>query len=721
MEKLVKKAGREAEQLVVKYFNMTEIPAETRIKIIMAAGDIMSPFFLVPLKKIIDTDPSIHIKKAAITAISRYANQQAMNILSAVYPTIGNPYLQNTILQQIDYIKKNNPVLALLPRFLKGDKDKKSFMVVMDLLKKNIKPQDISQFIGYLKSEDAAVRGGAFNILCTMGERTLQSNIFDFYFERANQLSEEVHGHCEELQSLTNDIKYYFIHFPSLIYAQLPKLKSLYPKIGDALVEKSLISILCHCRAPEALSYIQEIFNESDAGLKEYIIEESAENEQAIDFLFEKYRSGQFVKEKIIRALLKNKRGFDYFSEHFFTFPPEHQEIIIKNLPDTLDAQTVGFIKNLFKSDLKHLKTSILSRIRANYLFSFKEILFDPDRQNELFELEEDYLVTVTRLFPVQTVKFLFERIAGIEADTFRIKDYLNRIQDILRYEFVINSPDSHVISQAAGKVASLCNTDLTDMFLTSLERIKTFDSTTYKNLLDALNHFTQRKGEQLFEDEAYGVKRVRENFKNIVDELKKIEDLEKEVKRAVMKTTPDLGHLRKILESLHIGVSFKVKWIVNSIADYFKRSEEKFVPNWREFFKELPLLTPMVRDVISGNTQAADSFAQKLRIVIHFSENEYNALFKDQFNEVLPDFKIVIADRHISLEPTDTLVCDNLSLKEYINNHTLSTKRIYLLLESRSDFSSFKTLNPRAFFHPISAYRIVKQVLQELYLTRSV
>ncbi len=109
-----------------------------------------------------------------------------------------------------------------------------------------------------------------------------------------------------------------------------------------------------------------------------------------------------------------------------------------------------------------------------------------------------------------------------------------------------------------------------------------------------------------------------------------------------------------------------------------------------------------------------------KLRIVLNFEEREVTALFKDQFNEILPDIKIAVDEPE--LQSLDILMCDSdTSRNEYIKKKKLATRRLFILFKTRDEFHHFKDYNPKSFLRPISAYRTIKLILQELYLPKQI
>ncbi len=730
LEGLVKKGGKEAELELVKYITMGELSVETRGKVIHAVGYIQNPLYLVPLKKVIDQAPNIHLKKAAVIAISRFNNRQALNILNHALQTIQIPYLQNTINEQIDFLKKNNPLLALLPRFLKGDKDKKSFLVALDILKKTLKPTEVPVFTNYLKSDSPAIRQGAFEILCCIGDRTLQAPIFEFFYRWVHQ----VEGN--ESVALLENFKQYILRFPSFVFTQISKLQSLYKEIQDARSRKELISIFCHLRAPDALSFIKDVYNQSDPELREFIIEESVENEQVVEFLFEKYRTGQVLKENILGKLLNTQKGFTYFVHHFSSFNEKHRQIIIDSLPEELPPDRVHFIKKLFQSDLCHFKTFLIKRVREYYIFSLKETLFDPAREEEFMPMGNDYLDTITAWFPISSVRKLLEMAVQEGVQVPRIKEYFHRVIEIVEQEVAITLRDSHLLPALVQKVIGACNLELNQLFLQILSLLKSLDIATYKNLYDALNLFINQRGGHLVEEESLAIKKVKGNFHNLMIDIKTIETLEKEIKAILLRQIPDLVQLKKVLVSYHLGAAFKIKFLIRSMTGLFKTMEENDIGNWKLFVKEFPLIMRMAREAKTMISQQGDdywhsfwdagikgekagkSFHSQLRIVIHFEEKKIAAFFKDQLEEVIPHFTIVL--REPRLEPTDILLCDSYALSDYIKQNTLSTNRVFVLLENRKEFSNYKALNPRAFFKPVAFHRVLKLILQELYLLRS-
>lgn len=734
LEGLVKKGGKEAEFLLAKNITADDIPAETKINIIRCAGDIQNIMYLMPLKKAMDTEPDINVKKAAILAIARYNNEKALNILDSALQTVTNQLLHKLINEKITTIKQTHPVLALLPRFLKGSQDLKACQVALGILKKNLKPDEAKSFLKYMDSKDLVIRKGVFEILCSTGDDSLHERIFTFYGDWAANSPCLAQPQCDEIHLLTLNLRHYLDRFPSLVNPQCPMMKSLFSKVADLRVKKQFINIFCRCKSSEAFAFMREIY-EQGPELRETIIEQSAGNPQAVDFLFEKYQAGKLLKEKVVGALLHSDEGLNYFITHFPSFETDHREMIVRNLPYSDRPVLNNFIETLLKSDApgdQNLKKYLLNTIGKNYVYSFKQSLFDPQKDSEFFSMEDEYLAAIFKVFPTAASKKLLKKIGSEDLDLRTTKKYLGLVLEAAQNELIISiggPGDDKRTLQLTTRIININNLELTEMFLSTLALLKTFDLQTYRNISDALNYFlkVKTKDDNVPEEEKIGVRKVRENLKGVLDEIRKIETIEKDIKLILQKTVPDVMQLKRLIMSEGTALAFKIKPLTAVMVDYFRNMDDSIIARWRAFFKELPLVTRLVREgrIKAEQTQPTasnhrETLHEKLKIVISFQDKDISTLFRDQFQEILPDLKLALeGPQELHLDPIDALLCDSDTLRDIIKQKKLNTKRIFVLLKNREEFNVFKNYNPRSFLSPISVYRTFKLILQELYLPK--
>jgi len=725
LEGLVKKGGKEAEFLLVKYITSSDVPYETRVKVITAAGNIRNVMYLLPLKKIIDREPNIKVKKAAVLALAKYDSERAMHILTAALDTVGHPILMKIIREKIKLIRQNHPLLALMPRFLEGNSDIKAHTVALGMLKRSLSPDEAGSFLSYKDHEDPRVRQSVFELLCSRGDESLRDRVTEIFLERAGACEDLEQETCGELRVLTRNLKHYLLRFPSLPDAQCGALKDLFSKTGDMEVKKELLGIFCQCKKQETIAFIKDIY---DLGpdLRETIIEASAGNTQAVEFLFEKYESGRSLKEKVIKSLFHSERGLQYFLNHFTNFEPDQQEMIVKNLPYSDRPEITTFMETILKSGHPDLKRHIIKIIGQNYLYAFKAILFDPELEKDFFKLGNDYLTTIFNVFPSDASKKIMMKIAEGEPDLGVTKRFTTHVNNAVRNELCLNfnkQGDDRRILQMTDRIIKINNLELTKIFLSTMTDIKTFDYNTYRHFSDALDYFTKIKSgyDNIPEHEKNLLRRVRDNFKEIREEIRKIETIEKTVKLNLQKTAPDVFEFKRIIASNGIAVTFNAHSLTRMMADYFKHADDGTIAKWRAFFKEFPLVSQMVREArLAGQGTPADpenTLREKLRVVINFREKRIAVLFKDQLQEVLPTLKIAVNDT--TLIPTDMFLCDSDTLKHYIKNNLLETRRIFVLLKNKEEYHVFKDINPRSILEPISVYRTLKLMLQELYLPR--
>ncbi len=178
--------------------------------------------------------------------------------------------------------------------------------------------------------------------------------------------------------------------------------------------------------------------------------------------------------------------------------------------------------------------------------------------------------------------------------------------QSELIVNFSGNGGDNQILKLTT-RIINFNNMELTNIFLSTLAQLKTFDFQTYKYLSDSLNHFikVKSKDDNMPEEERVGVKRVRENLKIVLDEIRKIESIEKDIKVLLTKTVPDVLQLKRVVGSNGVAIAFKVKPLINLMMDFFKSVDDAVIAKWRAFFKEFPLITQMVREARLRGSQA--------------------------------------------------------------------------------------------------------------------
>lgn len=721
LEGLVEKAGKEAEYLLVKYILEKETPTETRINIMRSMGYIQNVIYLMPFKKIIEEEPDIRLKKAAILSLAKYNNERALNILNLALQSITNPILLKTINDKIQLIKQNHPTLSLMPRFLKGSTDIKANQVAIGIFKKILSPKDTSSFIQYKDHDDPLVRKGVFEVLCYCGDESIRKNITDIFRDRIDSSECLEEPKCDEIQTTTAHLGYYLEKYPALLDSQAENLQNLYSRVGDMKIKKTIMAMFCKSQTPEIFQFVKDAY-EQDEEIRETIIDESAGNDLAVEFLFQQYQEGETLKEKLVKSLLKSDQGFRYFIRNFAQFPLEEQEIVIRNLPSSDRPEMIHFMKHILKSGAHSLKKYLLKNIRDYFLVSFRDLLFDPEKDEEYFSMEEEYIKTIFQVYPVSATKKMLSRIIDADLSLNQTLRILGYVKDAGEYEIVVNLGQpggDERMRQLMNRIINMNNTELDQEFLGGLENLRTFDLQTYRNLSDNLNYFykVKTKDDEMDEKSVLILRRIRESLKTQLEDIRRIEAIERDVKKTIAKTVPDMLQLKRIVESNGLGMAFRIQSLILIMVEYFSHAEDKALSHWRLFFKEFPLLMRLIREKRALGEPSGGSLLDQMRVVLSFEEPHLTALFIDQFNELLPNLNVTADSPH--LNETDIFVCDTVKFKEYVKRDAMTTKRLYLLLDNRAEFSHYKDYAPRTFLRPVSAYKTARMILSDLYVVK--
>lgn len=731
LAELVKKGGKEVELLIGQYITSYKLSPQIRIDLIRAAGQVRSPLFLVPLNRVVDTEDTIKMIEEALIAIGKYGDQRALNIFNNALKKIKNPMLLNTLRREIDRIKQDKPVLAILPRFLASHKSLKNFRVTMDILKKILTPDDTGLFINYLKSGNQVLEDGSFELLCFAGDASIKTTVFNFFEDRVSRSECLAKKECDELYHSTSHLFRYLQRNPQLIEEQVNDLIEFYPTVMDIRVKQTVIAILCRSTRTETLAFIKTIYS-GEEELREWIIEKLSGNQEAVDFLFEKYHAGKELKEKVIKSLLKSKEGLEYFIKHFFTFELDKQEVIIKNLTFSDEPFFIDFIRKIYETQLFSLKSYLMGVIKENYMFAFKDLLFDPDNQREFMFMGKDYVETILRLFPLTAVKDLYAKIARTDISTTKMKKYLAWISRVAAMEPVIYFNDPKLPVDLFNRVMKANNIELSCNFFSSFENMKVMHLSTYKFLQDAISAFLENRGANITENERGIVTKLKQRLIDQFPDIRDTENMYKGLKGIMANKPIETEQLEKFIKANTLGIAMHIEKVCKYLAPRLRRGEYISNDERQVFLMQYPMLARFMDHLWETGSNAVEEwenikpdgkllkhFRKDLRLVFAFNNKHLTAILKDQLSEILPHFQMILDADPETLKESDILFCDPRGIKPFMDKKAISKHRVFLYLENRTDYAQFRDLKPRAFMKPFSAHRVVRMVLQDLYFPK--
>ncbi|MCX6557120.1 MAG: hypothetical protein NTW95_06770 [Candidatus Aminicenantes bacterium] len=254
LEALVKKGGRETENAIAHYITGTYISIPTRINLVRMAGYIRSSAFLVPLNSVIELGEDNLLREEAINSIAKYNDRRALDILDRTLAKNKNTPLREPIAQAIVRIRKNNPFLAMLPRFLHGSKNLELFQITMKVFKKILAANDAKSFISYLHHGDQVVAEGAFEILCFRGDAAVFFFIAEFFREQSRLLLREAErptGNAR-LAALIVALHEYLKRQPEFFPQLRSDIVAMRSRAGDSVWGKRLDALMADLEKSEA-------------------------------------------------------------------------------------------------------------------------------------------------------------------------------------------------------------------------------------------------------------------------------------------------------------------------------------------------------------------------------------------------------------------------------------------------------------------------------------
>ncbi|MDD8013189.1 MAG: HEAT repeat domain-containing protein [Acidobacteriota bacterium] len=246
LEELVKKGGRSTENAIALYITGKAIDVATRLNLVRLAGYIRSDAFLLPLQQVIEAGDDELLREEAIISISKYNDRRALDILARALDARLPRALQDAVVQGISRIRSNNPLLAMLPRFLKGGQNREMYEITLKIFKKILGPDEAKNFIAYLHHGDPLVAAGSFEILCFRGGESMFFFIAEFFRENSRLLARGMDRQvgAARLQKLIVAMHEYLRRYPEFFAQLRPDIASLRQQVGDAPLGKDLDLLL---------------------------------------------------------------------------------------------------------------------------------------------------------------------------------------------------------------------------------------------------------------------------------------------------------------------------------------------------------------------------------------------------------------------------------------------------------------------------------------------
>ncbi len=726
LEKVIAESGEAGEKFLGAMISNDTIQISARLEMIRVSGYLRSNHLLIPLKNIIDNEVNIHLKKEAVISVSKYNNKKALNILNQALKSITSPLLLQTINNEIGKIKQNNPILALMPRFLEGDKNAKNFKVTIQILKRILLPGDVSMFVPYLDCGVKSIEAGAFELVAARGDSRHYAQVKQ-YLEKIfdNSVCVELEE-CDELYSCSINFKHFCEKNMEFVKLNADTVQKIFLMVHDIRVREILVGIMCRSERKEDLLFIKKIYDENESLRKSVIIGLEG-NKNSGAFLFELYGNESLYRENIINSLLQTKEGLEHFFSDFDQKDSEEQELIISLFPFSSNGYFREFSRKILQSEEYRHKLLLLSKVRENFEFSVADILFDPDKEREFYYMENDYLPTIMALFPLTAFKRIVNRVVLEDLSVTKTKKLLMLLRKDAGYEFAFDFNNT-LISELFEKVSSSGNKELGLELINTIMNVRTIDGPTYVKINRAVSDYASKRGTRLTESEKKELRRFKGRFGEMGHEIKKLEDGKTLLVNIAVAFDPDLERLMPQLEQNGFAFALNTDEILMKLRTALKSAPIDKLTLWNRFFEKFPKLSSLFADELYEISSRCEGILKKdfsnhfekgrkkIKIFMVFDNKAILAAVREQVYEIMPSVEIVVGNTN-EMGKFDTLVCDSPILKDYMLRGEMLPANISLIIENRSEYSAFTDLKPRFYVMPVPFHKVARELIRDLYI----
>ncbi len=722
LEEILKRGGRDAEEEYAILLKNKKYSLGVRLNIIRVAGYIKSPLFLIPLKTIIDTETNINLRKEAIIAISKYNDKKALNILSDSLKKNRDKTLENIIKQEIGKIKQDNPVLSLVPRFLKSTDNKKAYTTILNVLCKIVTPSDSKIFIPYLNSEDKYIAEGSFKIICYTGDKSISNFILSFFEKSIKYIDCLTRIKCDKLYEIITILIKYITNNPETFELFYEKTKELYEKTADIRVKEQIIQALILGGKEKDIS---RIFDKEN-NLKKFIIENFKDREDGVNFLTEKLKESDDYSEDIIKILITTAKGRKYLAENYKSFDNKEKGLILNNLSSDNYNEFKALVKDSLLSENPLIIKTALTKIKENYDYSVENYLFDKKTRDKLRGIQELYIDTIISLFPGKAFVFIFNSIINNTMSLKKLENHIQKLGILLSKNPIIILPKEKkdMIMEFSNIILRTNNSKLITESLRSFKHLNTIEPESFSILNEVLEYYVGKRKNKFNSDEKKELKKFIDNLKTNKELINRIKEGEIKLRKFFDSENGGIDTLFDIIT--HNKLSFFVyrKRIIEKLKNFLISNNFDLINRTLDFLLKVPNIAFVLRKEIE-ELQKTDSFSIKanskellslipesLKIIIKFSEKANYPIFRDQFKFLFYEYEITDNGKP---EKGDILITDSRSLMEN-RGIELSEIKPIIILNKLSDGAMIKKFGGITFLPEFSLYRIIIQIIKEIW-----
>ena len=411
LEQLLKRGGKEIEDGVALSLVNGSLSLRIRMNLIRVTGYVQRSLFLVNLKRVLENENNPSLVKESILAVSKYNDRRALNILSSALSRIKDPSLEGIIRTEMARIKDNNPLLALMPRFLEGKAKMKNFRTTVEILKKVLSPADCRTFLPFLKGQEPTLAYGAFEVLCYRGDEGHFPSLRAFYQEKAGLFIE---GHREETELFyvaSGAWENYVERFHKIASEILSETIDLFQRIEETRIREHLLGIIA--AEEKGVLFLGQVYKEREE-LRAVCREKLSSSEEGAEILLSSY--GEDPKPETTAALLKSEKGRNHFLSLWNELPLEEKERLLSLLREESYEDFRERVYEALVAPNVNLQKQALQTVLSFRDLGAEATLLDPAKRGCFGTLEREYINLVSELFPSRLINLAVEGRDRVES-----------------------------------------------------------------------------------------------------------------------------------------------------------------------------------------------------------------------------------------------------------------------------------------------------------------
>ncbi len=717
LEKTLASGDTEMHEELVRTLDAPEVSFKIKLNILRVMGYVRTPRFLDALEKVIINGSSFFVMKEAVIAVSKYNDRKAFGILSAAVENITDETLLGQIQEAIARIRQDDPILALLPRFL-GEYDKPSFRAVIDTFKRLLTPEDARIFLDYLHHDAPPLVLGALDILSHTADASGGTAIRQFTAEALERHLASGGEKPEDVMRILQCYRHFLERHPLPPEERLPELDRLYDATTDAQLKSLALTVLAMGTNPDTLARIRALF-ETDPAQRETILDGMADNPSAPAFLSRLFFEAGPLKGRIVQVLMKSAEGRSFLMENFFRMETTEQEVVARTYDVSLSADGVRFFRQVLDSDLVTAKSIILSKLGTVLEGDLRSLLEDKSREPMFLALGNAWMDTAQASFPVRLMVRLLVNIAEGTTQPGRVRDYLRMVAAAARKDVILPGLPDGTLARVAKAVVESGDVESGLAFLETLKTVNTFEPALLTDLSTGFKAYAEALPPNPSETLQGEVRQARDNIRRIQKELEAFTVFERELEALFTRQSVSPMQLEQSLTRQRLSVGVRIVNILQILRESVAKGGNPAF-RARKIMQSYPKIDALFTQ---SESLADDRFlaecpaigGQGSSLALHLSDRSMTALILDQFAELLPRLTVRIAPEQLSGE--DALICDAAYLSRQADRQAPNVRNIYLIAEDREETTGLLSFNPKIFMQPVALSKLVRMVLSNLYL----